>query len=175
MNLRRREALILAAAGIAAAATGFLLGPLLTRGRDADTALARESFSDLSGRLRSLGEWRGKILVCNFWATWCAPCREEVPLLVDAGHKYASEGVVIVGIAVDNTVKVREFTLKYRVDYPILVAGADGLELMRRLGNGGGGLPYTVFIGREGRIQQAKLGALEADELAGILGRLLAG
>jgi len=113
--------------------------------------------------------------VCNFWATWCAPCREEMPLLLSARAKYASKGVEIVGIAVDNAAKVREFSTALGITYPILLAEADGLELMRKLGNAAGGLPYTVFLDREGRPVEHKLGALKAAELDRILTEMSAG
>lgn len=167
----RRELLILAGAGLAAAAVGFLAGPALLRlgaGAEAE-ALGAAVFDDLQGRRRRLAEWRGKVLVCNFWATWCAPCREEIPLLVAARQKYGPAGVEIVGIAIDNAAKVREFVATFKIPYPILVAESDGLDLMRQLGNTGGGLPYTVIADREGRLVHRKLGALKEVELDGFL------
>jgi len=177
MATRRREALILASAGLAAAAAGFLVGPLVfERGPSkADAAFLSTRFPDLGGKLRQLSEWRGRVLVCNFWATWCAPCREEMPLLVVARAKYAAKGVEIVGIAVDNAAKVRQFAGSLGVTYPILLSEADGLELMRRLGNSAVGLPYTVFLDREGRRAQQKLGALKPGELERILDGMTAG
>ena len=174
MNPGRREAAILAAAGLAAAAAGFFLGPLLTRKGGSGAVLSAATFPDLAGRQRDLAEWRGRVLVCNFWATWCAPCREEVPLLVSAWEKYAPRGVEIVGIAVDNSSNVKEFASKYGIQYPVLLAEADGLDLMRQLGDSGGGLPFTVFLDRKGRVAATKLGALHGAELEEILGRLSA-
>jgi thiol-disulfide isomerase/thioredoxin len=167
----RRELLILASAGLAAAAVGFLAGPALLRmGASGEAeALGAAVFDDLHGRRRRLAEWRGKVLVCNFWATWCAPCREEIPLLVTARQKYGPGGVEIVGIAIDNAAKVREFAATFKIPYPILVAEADGLDLMRQLGNTGGGLPYTVIADREGSLVHRKLGALKEVELDGLL------
>jgi thiol-disulfide isomerase/thioredoxin len=167
----RRELLILGGAGLAAAAAGFLVGPLLLHlgGDGDDKALAAATFSDLEGRPRNLAEWRGKVLVCNFWATWCAPCREEIPLLVAARQKYGVGGVEIVGIAIDNGAKVREFAATFRISYPVLLAEANGLDLMRRLGNQGGGLPYTVIADRKGRVVHRKLGALKEAELDSLL------
>ena len=162
---------MLGAAGIGAGAMGFLVGPALLRllpGGEGDL-LRSASFPDLAGRTRQLTEWRGKVLVCNFWATWCAPCREEIPLLMAAREKYALSGVEIVGIALDNAVKVREFSLTYRISYPILLAEADGLDLMRKMGNSSGGLPYTVFANRKGVLVHRKLGALKPGDVEGIL------
>ena len=177
MKPGRREALILGAAGLAAAAAGFLAGPVLLQLGDsgAERALASASFVDLQGRQRRLAEWRGKIMVCNFWATWCAPCREEIPLLVAARQKYSPTGIEIVGIAVDNGAKVRQFASSFHISYPVLLAEADGLDLMRQLGNSGGGLPYTVIADRRGVLIHRKLGALKGEELDRLLDPLAKG
>jgi len=177
----RREALILGAAGIAAAAAGFLIGPFLTRstgegGEDSSgtgyAILRSARLVDLAGKSRRLSEWQGRILICNFWATWCAPCREEIPLLMSARRKYQGSGVEIVGIAIDKASKVAEFAASLKISYPILLAEADGLDLMHQLGNTSGGLPYTVIAGRRGSLIYRKLGAMKQGDLDGILGPL---
>ncbi len=174
MSPGRREALILGAAGAAAVAAGFLAGPaLLQLGAGGEgEALRAAKFPDLEGKVRGLAEWRGKVLVCNFWATWCAPCREEIPLLVAARERYGPGGVEIVGIAIDNAAKVREFSASFKISYPILLAEAEGLDLMRKLGNASGGLPYTIVADRQGVVIHRKLGALKGLELDGILAPL---
>ena len=176
MAAGRREALILGAAGLAAAAAGFVVGPMLfgSRKPEADAVLMATPFPDLQGKPRRLLEWKGRVLVCNFWATWCAPCREEIPLLISIRDKYAAKSVEIVGIAVDNSSKVAEFAKSFSITYPILLSDAEGLDFMRKLGNSSGGLPYTVFFDREGRPAQQKLGALKAPELDRILAELTA-
>jgi thiol-disulfide isomerase/thioredoxin len=171
----RREALILGAAGIAAAGAGFLAGPLLLKlGGDgsASRPLFASTFPDLSGKPRRLAEWQGRVLVVNFWATWCEPCREEIPLLMAARQKYAPQGVEIVGIAVDNGVKVGQFSASLQIPYPVLLAEAEGLDLMRQLGNSAGGLPYTVVADRQGALVHRKLGALKDGDLDAILAPL---
>ena len=182
MKPGRREALILGAAGLAAAAAGFLLGPLVLRSTGSngsgeaagagDIALRSASLPDLAGQVRKLGEWRGRVLVCNFWATWCAPCRDEIPMLMETKAKHASSGLEIVGIAIDNPANVRQFSASFKISYPILLAEADGLDLMRKLGNSGGGLPYTVVADRQGAIVHRKLGALKQAELEAVLAPL---
>src|SRR5687767_12687503 len=173
----RRELLILGAAGLAATGAGFLAGPLLLRlweaeGGGQSRALFAATLPDLSGQPRRMAEWQGRVVLINFWATWCAPCREEIPLLMAARQKYAPAGVEIVGIAVDNAVKVAEYVKSMSISYPVLVAEADGLDLMRQLGNSGGGLPYTVVADRQGALVHRKLGALKQGDLEGILGKL---
>ena len=175
----RRELLILGGAGLAAAVAGFLAGPALLKlgggaGEEGE-ALRAASFADLEGRPRRLAEWNGKVLVCNFWATWCTPCREEIPLLVAARQKYGPSGVEFVGIAVDNAPKVREFAASFKISYPVLLAEAEGLDLMRRVGNTSGGLPYTVITDRQGSLVHRKLGALKQTELEGYLAPLAHG
>ena len=182
MTPSRREALILGAAGLAAAAAGFLLGPVLLQSTSgggagegaaaANSALRSASLVDLAGQPRRLSEWQGKILVCNFWATWCLPCREEIPLLMAARAKFAPSKVEIVGIAIDNVAKVREYSASFNISYPVLLAEADGLELMRKLGNSAGGLPYTVIANRQGSVVHCKLGAFHQGDLDAILGPL---
>jgi thiol-disulfide isomerase/thioredoxin len=181
MTPDRREALILGTAGIAAAAAGFLVGPVLLRstegrrveesGSSADI-LRSTALVDLAGKPRRLSEWQGQVLVCNFWATWCAPCREEIPMLMSEREKYRESGLEIVGIAIDNAAKVGEFTVSLKITYPILLAEANGVDLMRKLGNGSGGLPYTVIADRQGALIHRKLGTMKQAELDGILGPL---
>ena len=175
MIARRREALLLGAAGIAAAAAGFLIGPLFLRaGRGTEEGLLGTArFPDLDARPRQLSEWRGKVLICNFWATWCTPCREEIPMLIDLRGKYGPKGLEIVGIAIDNATKVRDFSSSFKISYPILLAEAGGLDLMRNLGNQGGGLPYTVIADRAGGVVHRKLGLLKQAELEPMIQSLL--
>lgn len=179
MTPGRREALILGAAGVAAAAAGFLVGPVLLQSASGgrgegpgpeDAVLRSAKLFDLSGKPRQLAEWLDQPLVCNFWATWCAPCREEIPLLMSARQKYRETGLEIVGIAIDKAAKVGEFAASLKISYPILLAEADGLDLMRQLGNSSGGLPYTVVTDRRGSVVYRKLGAMKQADLDGILG-----
>ena len=154
----RRETLLLLAAGLAAAAAGFVVGPLLVGKGEGIQDLRVEGLVDLAGKRRHLTEWQGRVLVCNFWATWCTPCREEIPLLITARDRYGGGGVEIIGIAIDSATKVVEFKRSFRISYPILVAEATGLDLMRQLGNRSGGLPFTVFFDRRGEPVHRKLG-----------------
>jgi thiol-disulfide isomerase/thioredoxin len=132
-----------------------------------------ESFPDLSGKSQAMSQWSGKVLVLNFWATWCAPCREEIPALMNVQHKYASRGVKIVGIAVDNVAKVRDYADKMSIDYVLLIAGIEALDLSKDLGNGTGVLPFTVVLDRSGRVAYSHAGALTEVLLGPILTPLL--
>jgi thiol-disulfide isomerase/thioredoxin len=173
MAIRRREALILGAVGAAAAAAGGFAGVLALQSRSGAADLLAARFTDLEGQPRRLLEWRGRALLCNFWATWCEPCREEVPLLVAAKQKSDPNRVEIVGIGIDSASKIREFSSIYKINYPLFVADAGAISLLRVLGNKGGGLPYTVALDRSGALVDTRLGALKEDELRKILASLL--
>src|SRR5207245_730858 len=164
----RREVLILGAIGAAAALAGGLVGALVLQAQSGAADLLATPFRDLSGARRTLREWQGRVVVCNFWATWCAPCREEIPMLVAVRGVFAAKGAEIVGIGIDQAAKVEEFARTYGVTYPVLIAEADAIELMRRLGNALGGLPYTVVVGRVGAVANRRLGPLTRGEVEGV-------
>ena len=145
-----------------------LLGPERRAG-----ALRNASFVDLQGKARNLSEWQGRVVVANFWATWCAPCLEEIPLLISTRKSRANQGLEIVGIAVDQVAKVAEFATRMQIDYPILLADARALDLIRDLGNRSGGLPFTAFLDRSGAVVRTKLGLLRQPELDSILSSLI--
>ncbi|MGQ0544697.1 MAG: TlpA family protein disulfide reductase [Betaproteobacteria bacterium] len=173
MRPGRRKALAFAALGAGAAAAGAFVGALVAQSGSGAAALLAANFTDLEGRSRRVLDWRGHIVLCNFWATWCAPCREEVPLLVAAKQQFSPKRFEVVGIGIDHVEKIREFALNYKVNYPMLVAGAETIDLLRQLGNVAGALPYSVVLDRSGRISSTSLGAFRKDELQRILSRLL--
>ncbi len=169
----RREVLILGAIGAGAALAGGLAGTLALQAQSGAADLLAAPFRDLSGAKRTLREWQGRVLVCNFWATWCAPCREEIPMLVAVRAAFAAKGAEVVGIGIDQASKVDEFAKTYGITYPVLIADAGAMELMSRLGNGAGGLPYTVVLDRLGAVAHRRLGALARAELEEVLKGLL--
>jgi len=131
------------------------------------------AYPDLAGKPRRIAEWRGKVVAVNFWATWCAPCREEIPLFMEVRRERASQGFEVVGIAIDNADKVAEYARNAAISYPVLIADGSGLDLIRKLGNASGGLPYTAVLDRGGRPVRTKLGALKRPELDALLAELL--
>ena len=173
MTPRRRELLILGSVGAAALVAGGVAGALAIQSRSGAASLLSGSFADLAGRTRKLAEWQGRLALINFWATWCAPCLEEVPLISAAAQKYRENGFSAVGIGIDHVDKIRDFAVKYAVRYDLLVSGPEAVELMKRLGNPAGGLPFSVLLDRQGRIAQRKLGPFLAGELEGIVEPLL--
>jgi thiol-disulfide isomerase/thioredoxin len=121
---------------------------------------------DLSGREFSLAALRGKAVALNFWATWCPPCIKEMPQLDRFQREFAARGWQVLGLAVDRPQPVRDFLVRTPVGYTIAMAGFEGSELTRQLGNSAGGLPFTVVLARDGRIIHRKLGETSFDELA---------
>ena len=112
-----------------------------------------------------LQAFRGKPLLINFWATWCPPCIEEMPLINDFFKKNSGNGWQVLGLAVDNADSVRAFLQKIPLSYPVAMAGANGSELAGQLGNPSGALPYSVLIGSDGSILQRRLGKLSHADL----------
>jgi thiol-disulfide isomerase/thioredoxin len=129
------------------------------------------SLPDLAGVSHTLSDWRGRLLAVNFWATWCEPCRREIPLLKDLRRENARNGFEIIGIAIDNRDSVAKYAREMRMDYPILVGERGGLEAAGAFGMEPV-LPFTVFADGKGRIVTLKVGELHRDEAAFILARL---
>lgn len=129
--------------------------------------------ADLKGQQRSLAQWRGRVLVVNFWATWCAPCREEIPMFVRLQEKYRGQGLQFVGIAIDQPDKVQSFAKEFAINYPVLMGGIEAVESSRQAGNRIGALPFTLVIDRDGKIAATQLGELKEAKLDDMIQRLL--
>jgi thiol-disulfide isomerase/thioredoxin len=127
---------------------------------------------DLAGRPHSIREWAGRPLAINFWATWCGPCREEIPLLHQLRRERRAEGLEVVGIAVDVAKDVQEFVAKTPIEYPILVGEDDGAQAAAAFGVQELALPFTVFLDRQGRVLALRMGQLHEDQAKLILDAL---
>lgn len=128
---------------------------------------------DLSGREVASNAWAGKVLVLNFWATWCPPCIEEMPSFIRAQERLHDDGVQFVGIAVDRPEDVKAFIADHPVNYPLLIADTTVVALAKRLGNRLEVLPFTVIFDRRGRRIHSQIGGLSAEELGAKLEPLL--
>ncbi len=117
------------------------------------------------GKPANSQNWRGNVLVVNFWASWCPPCVEEMPALDKIAQEYAPKNVLIVGIGIDSPSNIREFLQKTPVSYPIVLGGIEGSNLSKQMGNTQGALPYTVVINPKGKSIYTKLGKISEEEL----------
>jgi thiol-disulfide isomerase/thioredoxin len=170
--MNRRHLVLAGSVGALAAAAGVVAALYRSRpgaGGDADAAAAlwKMGFPRPEGGTLAMAEVRGGPLLLNFWATWCAPCIKEMPML-DAFHRArGAAGWRVVGLAVDGVAPVRDYLGRLPMGFPIGLAGLEGVQLSRSLGNLNGGLPFTVVFRADGRIAGRKLGALSADDLDG--------
>jgi len=162
-----------ACAGAAALAAGAVLFRQRdARARDGEAVLATV-LPDVDGHETALAQWRGKVLVVNFWATWCAPCREEMPQFVAVQTRDAAKGVQFVGIAVDQVDKVRDYVKEIHINYPVLIGGFGAIELSKTLGNELAALPFTIVIDKGGGVAHTQLGQLKSVQLDQLLKSLL--
>ncbi len=171
---------LLITAGIAGWLTAGGPPPLPVASQPANGPLSVEqfyalSFADADGSPRQLSEWRGKILVVNFWATWCPPCRKEIPDFAATSLAYADRGVQFVGLGVDTAENVARFVREEAVPYPLLVAGTASLPIMASLGNPSMALPFTLIVGPDGQIARRTLGPMDGKTLERALDSMLPG
>lgn len=142
-----------------------VIGSSLAQAASSD-ALFAAKHSSSDEKPVALDSFRGKPLVVNFWARWCAPCRVEIPELAKTQDKYAKRGLTVIGIGLeDKAESVRDFMKAYDMNYTVLLAKTGGIELMQALGNTRAGLPFTVAINRRGEIVASKLGAMTRADL----------
>jgi thiol-disulfide isomerase/thioredoxin len=127
-------------------------------------ALPATALVDLDGKPQRLDAWPGKVLLVNFWASWCEPCREEIPALNRLQQQYGAQGLQVLGIAIDEPDAVRQFQAQVPMAYPVLLAPDQGIRLMEQWGNRFGVLPYSVVFDRQGQLRQRHPGAISAQE-----------
>ncbi len=180
MSSGKSKLAIIAACGVALAAgvAVFLLRPGAapepgigsTPAAANEQAPAAAKLTDLDGRAFTLADYKGKLLIVNFWATWCAPCLHEIPVLVKMQERYGAKGFQLIGPAVDDIEEARRAAPGLKFNYPVAVGTPeDMLDLMTDLGNEQGGLPFSVVITPDGKILERQLGEYSEIELAALI------
>lgn len=117
------------------------------------------------GKTVDTAQWQGKVLVVNFWASWCPPCVEEMPTLDALQGEFKDKNVLFVGIGIDSPSNIRQFLEMTPVSYPIVIGGLEGSNLSKQMGNSQGALPYTIIINAQGKSTSSKLGKISEEEL----------
>jgi len=134
--------------------------------------LLKQSLPDAKGATVALSQYKGKAMLVNFWAPWCGPCVQEMPELSALAAGDDGKKLQVIGIGIDSPTNIAEFADKYKISYPVFVAGMSGTELSRQFGNSAGGLPYTVLIGADGQVKKTYLGRLKFDQLKADIAKL---
>lgn len=171
MSPRLRTALLVLLVALLASTAGIYVAslretpPAPAVSADTTARLYALRLPDLANQVQPLAQWKGKVLVVNFWATWCPPCRKEIPEFDKTAQHFKDKDVQFVGISIDSPDKVRQFRDETQVTYPLLIAGLDTLEIADALGNRARALPFTVIFDRAGRLQHVKLGTLTQAQL----------
>jgi len=128
---------------------------------------------DLLSNPHSVNEWQGKIRIINFWATWCPPCLEEIPGFIELQEQYAEKNIQFIGVAIDNKESVTQYLTSKAINYPVLLAENEGLNLAKELGNTMNVVPYTVIVNQQGYVIKRHQGQISKEKLREIIASLI--
>ena len=145
-------------------ASALIVGISAVRAETLPTAVLSASLGGIDQKAHHLNDWNGKLRLVNFWATWCVPCRGEIPVLQSAADAWRDD-VVVIGVALDNAKDVRRFSQQAGIRYPLLLAQEQGPGLMKSGGNESGALPFTLLVDGRGNILQRHSGPITANQL----------
>jgi thiol-disulfide isomerase/thioredoxin len=156
-----------------ALAAGGLTRYLFKSPQQAVLVLPAFSLPDTASVIRDSAEWQGTVRLINFWATWCPPCKKELPLLMALHNTYAANGLVVLGIALDDSVSVMNFLASTPISYPLLLGEQSGITLARQLGNRVDVIPFTVIVDKQNHIIYQHQGELTKNDVVSVLQPLL--
>ena len=167
--MNRRQLIIIVAISLLALLGGALTSQWIYKTGLASDPAVKAFFANPwqtpDGKTVNTQDWQGKVLVVNFWASWCPPCVEEMPALDKLQQEFLQQNVLFVGIGIDSPSNIREFLSKTPVSYPIVIGGLEGSNLSKQLGNSQGALPYTIIINAKGQASYSKLGKISEDDI----------
>jgi thiol-disulfide isomerase/thioredoxin len=162
--MNRRQWIIIVAISLLALLAGVVTSQWIYKtGLASDPAVKAffaNSWQAPDGKTVDTQKWQGRVLVVNFWASWCPPCVEEMPTLDKLQQEFLQQNVLFVGIGIDSPSNIREFLSNTPVSYPIVIGGLEGSNLSKQLGNSQGALPYTIIINAKGKATYSKLGKI---------------
>ena len=169
--------LLFTAVSLAAASVGFLayraMAPAPAYQASPTAEIADFSLPDLNGQQQTLDSWKGSWRLVNFWATWCPPCVEEMPLLNELQSEYDAHNLQIIGIALDDEPAVKQFAERLNINFPLLLAEQSGSALTRQWGNRDGALPFSALVTPSGDVAERWLGQLKPEEIRNTLNQYL--
>ncbi|MBU3637685.1 TlpA disulfide reductase family protein [Polynucleobacter sp. es-MAR-4] len=167
--MNRRQWISIAGISLAALLAGVLTSQWIYKTSLASDPAIKAFFANpwqaADGKPVDTEKWRGKVLVVNFWASWCPPCVEEMPTLDALQGEFKDQNVLFVGIGIDSPSNIRQFLEMTPVSYPIVIGGLEGSNLSKQMGNSQGALPYTIIINAQGKAISSKLGKISEEEL----------
>ena len=168
-TLPMKNKTLLFAVAVMATVAGIWFGQSILSSRTGPAARPDFNLPDMHGKMHSLATWQDKVIVLNFWATWCPPCREEIPAFIELQKRHGDSGIQVIGIAVDNLREVVAYYAGAGMNYPVLIGEDGAMSVMTDFGNTTGSLPYSVILNRQGEIIARKLGVMTLVELEGIV------
>lgn len=147
----------------------------INKTRTAQALIKRTDFTltDLQGQPQNFSQWDNQVVLLNFWATWCPPCRREMPDFIDVYEQYKDQGFVIVGVGIDNKQRIADFVDALGVSYPVLTGESEAMKVSRQYGNRHGALPYSIIIDKQGMIRYKTAGLVSKQQLVSWIEPLL--